>query len=238
VHFGFGNRLDAIRYRRTAGATAASAFVCFLVSGCGSPMPGYYGGGDAAKPSPTSARAFMGFNPEDMLAQQKLMQEMQSDPDLPAWHVQREKMQLAMGDRVFDKSFDRTFDATIIALANLGCRVNNMERVSGYITSSLPELPPELSEQLKKQALSEYAQTKGYPPSVLQANSMFNFAGPAAMTEKMTAGVTLTMARQGGEQTKVKLRFNNVYYPRTIEELYKRVWDAMDKQIFLDRSLG
>jgi hypothetical protein len=198
----------------------------------------YGGGADAPMRSPSAAQGLMGFNPNDMLAQQKLMQEMQTDPDLPAWHDQREKMALAIGDRVFDKSFDRTFDSMIIALANLGCRVNNMERVSGYITSSLPELPPELSEQLKKQAVSEYAQAKGYPPSVLQANSLFNVNLPGAMAEKMTAGVTLTMSRQGDGQTKVKVRFNSVYYPRTIEELYKRVWDAVDKQIFLDRTVG
>jgi hypothetical protein len=58
------------------------------------------------------------------------------------------------------------------------------------------------------------------------------------MTEKMTAGVTLTMTKQGAERTKVKLRLNNVYYPRTIEEPYKRVWDAVDKQIFLDKTIG
>jgi hypothetical protein len=227
------------RFRSVAGAALASACTCLLLAGCGSPygmLSG--GGGDAAKRPPASPQSFMGFNPTDMLAQQKLMQQMQTDPDLPAWHDQREKMALAIGDRVFDKSFDRTFDATIIALANLGCRVNNMERISGYITSSLPELPPELAEQLKKEAMAEYAQAKGYPPSVLQANSLFNMGLPAAMTERMTAGVTLTMSRQAGEQTKVKLRFNNVYYPRTIEELYKRVWDAVDKQIFLDRTLG
>jgi len=226
-----------------AGVALASAGISVLLPGCGSPM-GMYGGmagrgGDAARTSPSDTpnmKSVIGFDPNEMMAHMKFMQDMQADPDLPAWHAQREKMALAIGDRVFDKSFDRTFDATIIALANLGCRVNNMERISGYITSSLPELPPELSEQLKKQAMTEYAQAKGYPPSVLQGDNMF--AGPAVMTEKMTAGVTLTMSRQGGESTKVKLRFNNVYYPRMIEELYKRVWDAMDKQIFLDRSLG
>jgi hypothetical protein len=46
------------------------------------------------------------------------------------------------------------------------------------------------------------------------------------------------MTRQAGERTRVKLRFNSVYYPRTVEALYKRVWDAVDKQVFLDRSTG
>lgn len=223
--------------RRVSRVTLVAA--CSILSGCGStPYYGMLGGGADASKRPASPNQ-TGFNPTDMMARTKLMEEMQSDPDLPAWHDQREKMALAIGDRVFDKSFDRTFDAMIIALANLGCRVNNMERVSGYITSSLPELPPEQAEQLKKQALAEYAQAKGYPPSVLdEKNNLFSVTLPSAMTEKMTAGVTLTMTKQGAERTKVKLRFNNVYYPRTIEELYKRVWDAVDKQIFLDKTIG
>ncbi len=223
--------------RIRCGIGAALAAACgSLLFGC-SP-PSYMRGADPSMRSPSNMQSLANFNPTDMLARQKLMQDMQTDPDLPVWHDQREKMALAIGDRVFDKSFDRTFDSMIIALANLGCRVNNMERVSGYITSSLPELPPELSEQLKKEAMGQYAQARGYPPSVLKSDSLINVALPGAMTERLTAGVTLTMTRQGDQQTKVKLRFNNVYYPRTVEELYRRVWDAVDKQIFLDRTVG
>jgi len=220
-------------------AAAAVAAACFALSGCSSGIMSPYARPPlAASAPPPGMPNLAGFNPADMLARQKLMSDMATDPDLPAWHDQREQMALAVGDRLFDKSFDRTFDAMIIALANLGCRVNNMERVSGYITSSLPELPPELAETLKQQALAEYAQAKGYPPSVLKADSLFNVNLAGSMAERMTAGVTLTMARQASGQTKVKLRFNNVYYPRTVEELYKRVWEAVDKQIFLDKTVG
>ena len=228
-----------LRSLLVAGAAFATTGLCLSIAGCGSPYGMVVRRSDApASQPPPDIKAVIGFDPAEMMAQQRLMQDLQTDPDLPAWHDQREKMALAIGDRVFDKSFDRTFDSMIIALANLGCRVNNMERVSGYITSSLPELPPELSAQLKKQALSEYAQAKGYPRSVVESNSPFNANMAGAITERMTAGITLTMSRQGSEQTKVKLRFNNVYYPRTVEELYKRVWDAVDKQIFLDRTVG
>ena len=83
------------------------------------------------------------------------------------------------------------------------------------------------------------AQAKGYPPSVLDTSGPYGNMGGgySMMMERMGAGLTLTMARQGTDRTKVKLRFDNVYYPRTVEELYKRVWDAVDKQIFLDKSL-
>jgi hypothetical protein len=228
-----------LRSLLVACAAFATPGLCLSIAGCGSSYGMLSRGSDTpARQPPPDIKAVIGFDPAEMMAQQKLMQDLQTDPDLPAWHDQREKMALEIGDRVFDKSFDRTFDSMIIALANLGCRVNNMERISGYITSSLPELPPELSEQLKKQALSEYARAKGYPASLVETRSPFNVNMAGVMAEKMTAGVTLTMSRQGNEQTKVKLRFNNVYYPRTVEELYKRVWDAVDKQIFLDRTVG
>jgi len=176
----------------------------------------------------------------------RIQQDMQVDPDLPAWHDEREKLALALGDRTLDKSFDDTFNALITALANLGCRVNNMERVSGFITSTLPELPPELAEQLSKETLVQYAQTKGYSargysPSVFEdaiPGSRTLHSPQALLSERLNTGATLTLSRAGNAQTKVKLRFNGVYYPRKVDELYRRVWEAVDKQLFLNRTLG
>jgi hypothetical protein len=51
------------------------------------------------------------------------------------------------------------------------------------------------------------------------------------------AGLTLSMVKQSAQQTKVKLRFDGIYYPRQVEELYKRVWAEVDKQMFLDKAL-
>lgn len=171
-----------------------------------------------------------------MMAKQQFQQEMMKNPDLPAWHAQREKMALAIGDRVFDKEFDRVFDSMITTLATLGCRVNNMERVSGYITASLPQLPPEQREGLRKEALAQYAQAKGYPPSVLQ-KGQFDFDIGAMMERQGGAGLTLSMVKQGGRRTKVKLRFDGIYYPRQVDELYRMVWAEVDKQMFLDKAL-
>src|SRR5918994_1388887 len=78
-----------------------------------------------------------------MQQKQELMQKMMGDPQVPAWYGQREKITLAMGDRVFDKDFDRVFDSLTIALGTLEANVNNMERQSGYITSAVPRLNPE-----------------------------------------------------------------------------------------------
>src|SRR5688572_20871679 len=73
-----------------------------------------------------------------MQKQSELMQKLASEPDLPPWYAQRERVAQAMGDRVFDKDFDRVFDSVTVALATLGANVNNMERQSGYITSAVP----------------------------------------------------------------------------------------------------
>jgi len=52
-----------------------------------------------------------------------------------------------------------------------------------------------------------------------------------------TQAITISMVRQGKEQTKVKVRFANIQYPGQLQEYYKTVWAAIDKQIFLDRGL-
>ncbi len=176
---------------------------------------------------------------ETMTAKQRLMQDLISDPDLPAWHAQREKMALAVGDRVFDRSFERVFDSMTVALATLGSRVNNMERVSGYITASIPDLGPAKLGAMRQDAMRQYAVAKGYPPSAAEkGGGLFDMDADigSSMTRHMS-GLTLSLVRQGARQTKVKLRFDNVFYPALVNEYYKVVWAGVDKQMFLDQSL-
>jgi hypothetical protein len=173
---------------------------------------------------------------DSMMDKQKLMQDLMSNPDLPAWHEQREKMALSLGDRQFDKDFDRVFDSMIIGLATLGCRVQNMERVSGYITASIPELPPEQLQALQKDGTRQYAVAKGYPADIVDRKSVYDFDANAFMGRQMS-GLTLSMVKQGPELTKVKLRFDNVYYPVLVEQYYAIVWRAVDKQMFMDKGL-
>jgi hypothetical protein len=176
---------------------------------------------------------------DNLEVKSRLMQEMMNSPDLPAWHEQREKMALAIGDRQFDKSFDRVFDSMTVALATLGCRVNNMERASGYITASIPELPPAQLQALHAEGARQYAVAKGYPADVFdkKGGRFDTFVDPSNLMSRYMSGLTLSMVKQGPELTKIKLRFDNVYYPGLVDQYYSTVWQAVDKQMFLDKGL-
>ena len=219
-----------------AVAVAASAMV---LAGCGGMGPSR----DTANPM----AGLMGLqgDPQEMVAtmtaKMNFSQEIMKNPDLAEWYSQREKMALAVGDRVFDKGFDRVFESMITALASLGCRVNNIERNSGYITASLPQLSPDQQANLRNEARTQYAQIRGYPASVLQKGGPMGIDMDMDMSAMMErgggAGLTLSMVRQGARQTKVKLRFDGIYYPRQVDELYRRVWAEVDRQMFLDKAL-
>lgn len=214
------------------------AFLVLPTIGCG-----YRGVGGSAEMADLmkQQRTMVGQMPDvnRMMARSQLMQEMMSNPDIAPWHEQREKMAFALGDRQFEQGFDRVFDSMTVALASIGCRVQNMERVSGYLTASIPELPPTQMEALHLDAMRQYAVAKGYPPDIVEkSSSPYDVNIDAgAMMNRMTAGLTLSMVKQSPTMTKVKLRFDNVYYPALIDEYYKIVWQAVDKQMFLDKGL-
>lgn len=186
---------------------------------------------------------------------QRLMQDVMKNPDTPQWHEQRQKIVMGLGDRVFDKSFNRVFDSMTVALATLECKVENMERASGYITASLPGMPPQQRDGLRAEALRDFAASKGYPPDLLDKPRKKADAGQRqrvalvdvddldfesatmGMLDQYYGGVTLSLVRQSATQTKVKLRFDKVYYPPQVQEYYRMVWAAVDKQIFLDQAL-
>ncbi|MEO8082088.1 MAG: hypothetical protein ABI641_16250 [Caldimonas sp.] len=207
--------------------------------GCATPNPA-----GALLTGDTSAMRGMGGamgvgNIEDMLGKQKLSMDMMSNPDLPAWHAQREKMALAIGDRSFQRPFSRVFDSLTVAMATLGSRVQNMERASGYISGSIPQLEPTRTAAMQDAGMRQYALAKGYPASIFDKKSSggimdIDFGG---MMARGMAGFTMSLVRQGAKDTKVKLRFDNVYYPELVAEYYKLVWAAVDKQMFFDIAL-
>ncbi len=226
-------------------ATVSILSACVAPGGFGrSQLPGHSlvigSAGSGAKPGQAGPLPIGRIDIGTLQAKNQFVQDLMSNPDLPAWHEQRQQLTLATGDRVFDKPFDEVFDGMLVALATLGSRVTNIERGSGYITGTLPDLGPERNQQLQREALAEYAKIKGYPDSVLEAQGSFGL-NPAVSQNMMSrmggSGLTLTMVRQSAHQTKVKLRFDNVYYPKTNLELYKHVWIAVDRQMFLDKGL-
>lgn len=229
----------------------APLFAAALAAGCAAPMPGMGALMEQQRQAIESRQAGMGA----MLQKQRLMQDVMKNPDLPEWHEQRQKIVFAQGDRIFDKRFDRVFDSMTVALATLECKVMNMERASGYIAASLPELPPQQRDGLRADALRAYAAAKGYPPGLLDPkkpdakrrtataadmgdfDDLVDIESTIGLMGQHMGGVTLSLVRQGDKQTKVKLRFDKVYYPEQVIEYYRVVWAAVDKQIFLDQSL-
>ncbi|MGA2171779.1 MAG: hypothetical protein ABSG82_02030 [Sedimentisphaerales bacterium] len=171
----------------------------------------------------------------------ELMQKLMNEPDTSVWYKQREGIVQAMGDRVFDKSFDRVFDSVVVAMANLGTHVENMERQSGYISARGSLLPPDQTKQLRREYLVEYCKLNGYDTGLLDKqggqSDMMDVDVTGGMMEHMMTGLTITLVKQSENQTKVKLRFANTYYPALLQEYYKAVWPAIDKQIFLDKNL-
>jgi hypothetical protein len=170
-----------------------------------------------------------------------------NSPDTDAWYDQRQKLTLAMGERVFDKDFPRVYDSLVLAVSTLELKVNNMERQSGYIQASGITLPPTESKAIYREAVNEWCKQKGYDPSILDREyrsktmrdqgEMLDFSGMMGKYEKMQKSLTFQLVKMGNTQTKVKVRFSDVYYPAEVEAYYKMVWQAVDKQIFIDQNI-
>jgi hypothetical protein len=175
----------------------------------------------------------------------KITGEFQSNPDTDAWKEQRQKITQATGDRIFDKDFGRVYDSLVLAMSTMELKVNNMERTSGYIQATGNALPPSESKAVYREALNDWCRQKGYDSNVFdqkyntliidvktemeQAYSQY--------TKKIQKSLTFQLVKMNDKQTKVKLRFSDVYYPPQVESYYKIVWQAVDKQIFVDQNI-
>jgi len=186
---------------------------------------------------------------DSQLMQQRmgLTQKFNSNPDTDSWYDQRQKIAQATGDRVFDKDFARVFDSLTLAVSSMELKVNNMERTSGYIAASGISLPPTESKAMRREAVNDWCRQNGYDSSILdrqfrsdQFKNMGEMADMGSMMakyDKMQKGLTFQLIKMGDNQTKVKLRFSDVYYPAEVESYYKLVWQAVDKQIFVDQNI-
>ena len=192
-----------------------------------------------------------------MMADQNLLQQktqistgFASNPDTDAWHEQRQKISLATGDRIFDKDFGRVYDSLVLAVSTLELKVNNMERTSGYIQATGIALLPTESKTMKHDAIRDWCIQKGFDPAIpdkqmadpqmeSMSTTMADFAGSGfgGQSVKAQKGLTFQLVKMGDTQTKVKLRFSDVFYPAEMEAYYKLVWQAVDKQIFVDKNV-
>lgn len=189
------------------------------------------------------------YNADATLMQQRMQiqTKFNSNPDTDAWYNQRQKLAEAMGDRVFDKDYGRVFDSLVLAVSTLELKVTNMERESGYIEASGISLPPSEAKAMREAAVNDWCHQNGLDPSVLHKqfntstyqgmSDSFDMSSMMAKYDTMQKSLTFQLVKMGDNQTKVKLRFAGVYYPAEVEAYYKIVWQAVDKQIFVDQNI-
>lgn len=219
-----------------AGAVVA------LLTGCAD-VADHFTFGISGMAKAISARPDM----ELMQKRQSITTKFRNNPDTDAWYDQRQKIAQALGDRVFDKDFSRVFDSLMLAVSTMELKVSNMERQSGFITASGITLSPTEMKAMRHEAVNDWCRQNNFDPSILDQpyktsgfqnmGDMLDFSGMMAQYDKMQKGLTFQLVKMGESQTKVKLRFSDVYYPGEVETYCKLVWQAVDKQIFVDQNI-
>lgn len=177
----------------------------------------------------------------------KIRQLAMNTSDLDTWRDQRQKIAMAIGDRVYDKDFSRVFDSLVVGISSLELKVANMERTSGYISATGISLPPSEAAAMEKERVREICQANGIDYSILnrpfsnpqmaRSYDQMDYSGMAGKYDKMVKGLTFQLVKMSDTQTKVKLRFSDVFYPAELEVHYKNIWQVIDKQIFIDQNI-
>lgn len=100
---------------------------------------------------------------------------------------------------------------------------------------------------MRREAVGDWCQQNGFDASILdrqfrtsqfrQVGEMMDMSGMMAKYEKMQKSMTFQLVKMGEGKTKVKLRLSDVYYPGEVETYYKLIWQAVDKQIFVDKTI-
>ena len=167
-------------------------------------------------------------------------------PDTDDWRDQRQKIAQALGDRVFDKEFSRVFDSLVLAISTLELTVSNMERQSGYIAAGGISLTEKESKETGREAVNDWCRQNSIDTSTLDAQFLTGLVKSYYSTDGLinvynsfeeSNSLTFQLLKMGENQTKVKLRFSDVFYPGRVEIYYKLVWQAVDKQIFVDQNI-
>jgi len=143
------------------------------------------------------------------------------------WGEEDQRQNEALGERVYDKDFDLVFSAIVTGFSDIGFSVRNMERQSGYILAHGPSPIPDPEYRSLVQASCDEINkvaTRTWHPN----------PGRAAKS------VTITLVRLDANKVKVKMRiaagrFQD--YPPLMRAEYQRLWQALERQIFLDENL-
>lgn len=221
-----------------------------LLTGCadvGPDIANHFTFGISGMARGISANRDMNQDMELMQKRQRITTKFRNNPDTDAWHDQRQKITQALGDRVFDKDFSRVFDSLMLAVSTMELKVSNMERQSGFIAASGITLSPAEMTAMRREAVNDWCRQNNFDPLPLDQpfktstyqnmSDSMDFSGMMAQYDKIQKGLTFQLLKMGESQTKVKLRFSDVYYPGEVETYYKLVWQAVDKQVFVDQNI-
>lgn len=151
--------------------------------------------------------------------------------ELEKSHTERNnRLHLALGERVYDKTFNRVFDAIIIGLPDTGYTVKNMEKSSGYIfAEGKYEMPLDKFVDLINELNQSVKDATGAKPD-----------NKPDYNRRPIDAVSIYILQLTNQQTKVKIRIKPPdprTYPPYLEETYKGVWRAIERQVFLDENL-
>lgn len=176
---------------------------------------------------------------------QSILKAFLANPDTDAWQTQRQQIVQAVGDRDYNVNFSRAFDSLVVTVSSLEFPVKNMERQSGYISTEGLSLPPSEEKAMRKEMIMQWARENNYDPSCFEDSyqptnsfaAMFDVSENMLSAQRTSKTITFQLVKLGDDRTRVKARFSNVFFPTEIQTLYERVWQTMDKQIFMDKNI-
>ena len=179
-----------------------------------------------------------------MMMKSEITSGFMANPDTNSWYNARENITNALGDRDYDATFSRTFDSLVVAVSSMGISVKNMERRSGYISAQGLSLPPSVKNDIRNKIIRDWATESGFDSSILDQpfkNESYNRLSEShnitTQFLEMERSITFQLVRLDDENTRIKTRFSNVYYPEELEFYYKQIWQEIDKQIFKDENI-
>ena len=157
------------------------------------------------------------------------------------WKQENERLASGLGERVFEKDYDLVFSAIMLACAKTGLAVKNCGRTAGFIfAEGRSPLSDDEAMALNRRRVDDIGRCRGY----------FHQENPQLTTGLDLYFVTTAIALLGRSETKVSLRLASAShggiggrtcqeegYPPIIQAIYKKLWQQIDREIFLQEHL-